>query len=135
MHGKQRKICTIFKSEECPTAEYRVMVARSRDRRVPGSNPILITIRRGSTRGPFWDGPSNFEPRSDDEDGAWVGSPSPGIRVAPTGGCLVPYVRFGVQRAQCTTDIRWNRVSGLEPFGPKAESLPLGHRGPGSILK
>ncbi|GBM07760.1 hypothetical protein AVEN_137622-1 [Araneus ventricosus] len=26
-------------------------------------------------------------------------------------------------------DLRWNRVSNLEPTGPKAETSPLGHRG------
>ncbi|GBM86676.1 hypothetical protein AVEN_98058-1, partial [Araneus ventricosus] len=39
------------------------------------------------------------------------------------------YVRFSVQQAPYTAELQWNRVSSLEPFGPKAESLPLGHRG------
>ncbi|GBM96622.1 hypothetical protein AVEN_273158-1 [Araneus ventricosus] len=26
-------------------------------------------------------------------------------------------------------DLQWNRVSNLEPAAPKAETLPLGHRG------
>ncbi|GBN93171.1 hypothetical protein AVEN_50889-1 [Araneus ventricosus] len=30
-------------------------------------------------------------------------------------------------------ELQWNRVSNLEPSGPKAEILPLGHRGPFSI--
>ncbi|GBM58174.1 hypothetical protein AVEN_163941-1, partial [Araneus ventricosus] len=34
--------------------------------------------------------------------------------------------------APYTADLQWNRVSNLEPSGPKAETLPLGHRGPES---
>ncbi|GBM04986.1 hypothetical protein AVEN_60193-1 [Araneus ventricosus] len=29
-----------------------------------------------------------------------------------------------------TVDLRWNRVSSLEPSGFKAQTLPQGHRGP-----
>ncbi|GBM65803.1 hypothetical protein AVEN_164692-1, partial [Araneus ventricosus] len=32
--------------------------------------------------------------------------------------------------APYTADLQWNRVSNLEPSGPKVETLPLGHRGP-----
>ncbi|GBO28147.1 hypothetical protein AVEN_61808-1, partial [Araneus ventricosus] len=28
-----------------------------------------------------------------------------------------------------TADLQWNRVSNMEPSGPEAEILPLGHRG------
>ncbi|GBM65030.1 hypothetical protein AVEN_68951-1 [Araneus ventricosus] len=35
-----------------------------------------------------------------------------------------------MQQAPYTADLQWNRVSSLEPSGPKAETLPLGHRGP-----
>ncbi|GBO02991.1 hypothetical protein AVEN_24396-1 [Araneus ventricosus] len=34
-----------------------------------------------------------------------------------------------MQQAPYTADLQWNRVSNLEPSGPKAETLPLGHRG------
>ncbi|GBN51452.1 hypothetical protein AVEN_106231-1 [Araneus ventricosus] len=34
-----------------------------------------------------------------------------------------------VARAPYTAVLHWNRVSNLEPSGPKAETLPLGHRG------
>ncbi|GBM30689.1 hypothetical protein AVEN_259561-1 [Araneus ventricosus] len=34
-----------------------------------------------------------------------------------------------------TTDLQGNRVSNLEPSGPKAENLQLGHRGLSSDLK
>ncbi|GBN65256.1 hypothetical protein AVEN_115654-1 [Araneus ventricosus] len=30
----------------------------------------------------------------------------------------------------CTADLRWNRVSSLEPSGREAGILPLAHRGP-----
>ncbi|GBM45634.1 hypothetical protein AVEN_204763-1 [Araneus ventricosus] len=33
------------------------------------------------------------------------------------------------QNAPYTADLQWNRVSNLEPSGPKTEKLPLGHRG------
>ncbi|GBM80172.1 hypothetical protein AVEN_164848-1 [Araneus ventricosus] len=32
-------------------------------------------------------------------------------------------------RSAYTMDLQWNRVSSPESCGPKAESLPLGHRG------
>ncbi|GBN37845.1 hypothetical protein AVEN_256026-1 [Araneus ventricosus] len=32
-------------------------------------------------------------------------------------------------QAPYTADLQWNRVSNLEPSGPKAETLPLGHSG------
>ncbi|GBN84815.1 hypothetical protein AVEN_212101-1, partial [Araneus ventricosus] len=41
-----------------------------------------------ATRGLFWDGPRNFEPRSDDEDGICAGTPSPNFHATPTGGRL-----------------------------------------------
>ncbi|GBL80085.1 hypothetical protein AVEN_183416-1 [Araneus ventricosus] len=40
-----------------------------------------------------------------------------------------PLSKFSVQRAPYTTDLQWNWASNLEPSGPKAEALPLGHRG------
>ncbi|GBN93151.1 hypothetical protein AVEN_198578-1 [Araneus ventricosus] len=38
-------------------------------------------------------------------------------------------VQFTVQQTQYMTDLHWNRVSYLEPSGPEAETLPLGHVG------
>ncbi|GBM24737.1 hypothetical protein AVEN_141811-1 [Araneus ventricosus] len=38
---------------------------------------VILTSRFEATRGLFWDEPRNFEPRSDDEDDTWAGSPSP----------------------------------------------------------
>ncbi|GBO01060.1 hypothetical protein AVEN_98152-1, partial [Araneus ventricosus] len=40
-----------------------------------------------------------------------------------------------VQQAPYTADLQWNRVSDLEPSGPKAETLPLGHRGLSRMTK
>ncbi|GBN53841.1 hypothetical protein AVEN_38316-1 [Araneus ventricosus] len=34
------------------------------------------------------------------------------------------YVELSVQQAPYTADVQWNRVSSLEFFGPKAETLP-----------
>ncbi|GBO24706.1 hypothetical protein AVEN_142736-1 [Araneus ventricosus] len=39
-------------------------------------------------------------------------------------------VRGYINQAPYTADLQWNRVSNLESSGPKAETLPLGHRGP-----
>ncbi|GBL82219.1 hypothetical protein AVEN_252406-1 [Araneus ventricosus] len=38
---------------------------------------VILTSRFEATRGLFRDGPRHFEPRSDDEDDAWAGTPSP----------------------------------------------------------
>ncbi|GBM64358.1 hypothetical protein AVEN_11011-1 [Araneus ventricosus] len=46
--------------------------------------------RFGGTRGLFWDGPRNIEPRSGDEEGTWAGTLSPSFRTTPTGGRLTP---------------------------------------------
>ncbi|GBL71966.1 hypothetical protein AVEN_115011-1 [Araneus ventricosus] len=45
---------------------------------------VILTSRFEATQGLFWDGPCNFEPRSDDEDG----TPSPSFHAAPAGGHL-----------------------------------------------
>ncbi|GBN00670.1 hypothetical protein AVEN_201171-1 [Araneus ventricosus] len=52
-------------------------------------------------------------------------SPSPSFHVTLAGG------RFAtnVLQAPYTADRQWNWVSILEPSGPKAEILQLGHRG------
>ncbi|GBM63568.1 hypothetical protein AVEN_161140-1 [Araneus ventricosus] len=55
------------------------------------------------------------------------------VGTTPAKGRLTPYVRFNVQQSQYTTDLHWNRISNLEPFGPEAETLLLGHRGPSSV--
>ncbi|GBM97638.1 hypothetical protein AVEN_101954-1 [Araneus ventricosus] len=49
---------------------------------------VLLTSRFEATRRLFWDGPRNFEPRSDDEDDAWAGTSlsktsTPHRRLAP----------------------------------------------------
>ncbi|GBO33501.1 hypothetical protein AVEN_101189-1 [Araneus ventricosus] len=52
--------------------------------------------------------------------------PSPNFA---SGRALGHCVWLGVQKAPYTADLQWNRVSNLEPSCPKAETLPLGHRG------
>ncbi|GBO22631.1 hypothetical protein AVEN_181599-1 [Araneus ventricosus] len=60
---------------------------------------------------------------------------SPNCHATPTRGRLaINYVRFNVQWAPYTADLQWNRVSNLEPSGPRAETLPLGHRGHKSLI-
>ncbi|GBM52788.1 hypothetical protein AVEN_34201-1 [Araneus ventricosus] len=44
-------------------------------------------IKLGTTRGLFWDGPRDFEPRSDDEDEE-LASPFPNFHATPMGGRL-----------------------------------------------
>ncbi|GBO06676.1 hypothetical protein AVEN_79355-1 [Araneus ventricosus] len=46
----------------------------------------ILTSRFEATRGLFWDGPRNFEPRSDDD--TWVGTSSPSFHATLTGGRL-----------------------------------------------
>ncbi|GBL76517.1 hypothetical protein AVEN_48812-1 [Araneus ventricosus] len=86
----------------------------------------ILTSRFEATRGLFWDGPRNFEPRSDDEDDTRAGTPSPNFHATPTGGRLAT-----TRDLACpySADLQWKRVSNLELSGPKAETLPLGHRG------
>ncbi|GBM10262.1 hypothetical protein AVEN_49985-1 [Araneus ventricosus] len=86
----------------------------------------MLTSRFEATPGQFWDGPRNFEPRSDDEDDIRVGTLSSNFHTTPTGGQLAPFVGFSVQQAPYTADLQWNRVSNLEPSGLKAETLPVG---------
>ncbi|GBL81637.1 hypothetical protein AVEN_93428-1 [Araneus ventricosus] len=91
---------------------------------------VTLTSPFEATRGRFWNGPRNFEPRSDDEDDIRAGTPFPNFRTTPTGGHLTPYIRFNEQQAPNMTDLQWNLVSSLEPSGSEAATLPLGHRDP-----
>ncbi|GBM65190.1 hypothetical protein AVEN_130587-1 [Araneus ventricosus] len=52
--------------------------------------------------------------------------PRPMIKAYTT---YLPTYNRSVQQAPYSADLPWNRVSNLEPSGPKAETLPLGHRG------
>ncbi|GBM45108.1 hypothetical protein AVEN_251836-1 [Araneus ventricosus] len=49
---------------------------------------IILASRFEATRGLFWDGPRNFEPRSDEEDDISAGLSSPNFRAIPVEGCL-----------------------------------------------
>ncbi|GBM56653.1 hypothetical protein AVEN_123136-1 [Araneus ventricosus] len=46
---------------------------------------FILPSRFEATRGLFWDGPRNSEPRSDDEDNTSAGTPSPNFHTTPTG--------------------------------------------------
>ncbi|GBN55509.1 hypothetical protein AVEN_119255-1 [Araneus ventricosus] len=50
--------------------------------------------------------------------------PSPNFRTTPAGGRLTPTYDLACSRPKYTTELQWNRVSNLEPSGPKAETLP-----------
>ncbi|GBM35901.1 hypothetical protein AVEN_244971-1 [Araneus ventricosus] len=60
-------------------------------------------------------GPRTFEPRSDDEDDVWGGTPSPKFRTTPPGGRLIDYAGFSVQQAPYKADLQFDRVSNLAP--------------------
>ncbi|GBM45598.1 hypothetical protein AVEN_86539-1 [Araneus ventricosus] len=53
-----------------------------------GKVSVILPSCFEATRGLFRDGPRNSEPRSDDEDDTWAGTPSPNFRTTPTGGRL-----------------------------------------------
>ncbi|GBN92175.1 hypothetical protein AVEN_261977-1 [Araneus ventricosus] len=90
----------------------------------PRLKEAILTSRFEATRGLFWDGPRNFEPLSDDEDDTRAVTPSPNFQATSTGGRLPTTSDLACN----TTDLQWNRVSNLEPSGPKAETLSLCHR-------
>ncbi|GBL53795.1 hypothetical protein AVEN_107399-1, partial [Araneus ventricosus] len=95
---------------------------------------VILTSCFEATRGLIGDGSRNFEQRSDGEDDTRAGTPSPNFHATPTGGRLAPTYDLACNRPPTTADLQWNRVSKLEPFGPTAETLPLGHRGPSKSL-
>ncbi|GBN47594.1 hypothetical protein AVEN_27853-1 [Araneus ventricosus] len=70
--------------------------------------------KKVTTRGLFWDRPRNFEPLSDVEDDTSAGAPSPNFHATSTGGRLATSYYLTCSRPY-TTDLSWNRVSGLEP--------------------
>ncbi|GBO37773.1 hypothetical protein AVEN_151049-1 [Araneus ventricosus] len=60
---------------------------------------------------------------------------APSFRITPTQLVDVcpPTCDLACSRSGYTADLRWNRVSNLESFGPRSGALPLGHRGPINI--
>ncbi|GBL72966.1 hypothetical protein AVEN_128147-1 [Araneus ventricosus] len=65
--------------------------------------------------------------KADVRDDTQVSTPSPIFPTTPSGRSLAHYVGISVQQVPYPVGLRWNRVSNLEPFGLKAEYLPLGH--------
>ncbi|GBN10021.1 hypothetical protein AVEN_33530-1 [Araneus ventricosus] len=57
---------------------------------------IIVTSRFEATRGLYWDGPRNFEPRSDDD--SWADTYTLLHRTTPTGGRLPPTHDFACNR-------------------------------------
>ncbi|GBM91242.1 hypothetical protein AVEN_213762-1 [Araneus ventricosus] len=55
--------------------------------------------------------------------------PCPSFHTTPVGGHLATAWRATGTIFWRTSDLLGNRVSSLEPSGPKVESLPLGHFG------
>ncbi|GBN21299.1 hypothetical protein AVEN_112453-1 [Araneus ventricosus] len=55
--------------------------------------------------------------------------PSPDFCATPVRGRLIHDLRFNMHQAHILVGSWRNRVSSLEPSGPKAETIPLGHRG------
>ncbi|GBN73153.1 hypothetical protein AVEN_64452-1 [Araneus ventricosus] len=89
---------------------------------------VILTSRFEATRGLFRDGPSNFEPRSDDEDDTRNGTPLSKLPRHTNGRTFGHYVGFSARQTPHTVDLQWNWVSNMEPSGRKAETLPLVHR-------
>ncbi|GBM02288.1 hypothetical protein AVEN_108828-1 [Araneus ventricosus] len=85
-----------------------------------------LTSRFEVTRGLFWDGFHNFEPRSDSAPLSSI--PSPKFRTTPAGGLLTHDLtcnRHNIRRIFIRIGFRhW------KPFGSEADTFPLGHRGP-----
>ncbi|GBM47885.1 hypothetical protein AVEN_75310-1 [Araneus ventricosus] len=71
-------------------------------------------------RGLFRDGPGNFEPRSDDEDDIWVGTPLSKLSRHANGRTFGHYVGFGEQQAPYTADRQWNQVSNYDSPAPRS---------------
>ncbi|GBL95716.1 hypothetical protein AVEN_668-1 [Araneus ventricosus] len=82
---------------------------------------VIFTSRFESTRGLFWNGPRNLEPRSDDEDDTRAGTPSPSFRTTPTGRRLDTTYDIASYRAPYTAGLHWNRISNLEPSYQEAK--------------
>ncbi|GBL96117.1 hypothetical protein AVEN_104348-1 [Araneus ventricosus] len=90
---------------------------------------VILTFCFEATRGLFWDGPRNFEQRSNDEDlPLQTSAPHQREDVGPTPdlACTSP---------TNTADFLWNRVPNLEPYGSEVETVPLGRRGPLSFIQ
>ncbi|GBL80834.1 hypothetical protein AVEN_26260-1 [Araneus ventricosus] len=91
-----------------------------------GFSLVIFTPRFEATQGLLWDGPRNFEQRSDTEDDAGA--------VAPPLQPSAPHQREGIWPRRIWRApgplTRRNRVSNLEPSGPAVETLPQSHRFP-----
>ncbi|GBM01339.1 hypothetical protein AVEN_135766-1 [Araneus ventricosus] len=82
---------------------------------------VIFTSRFEATRGLFWEGSLNFEPRSD-EDGCLSWHPSPSD------------VRLRRHRVY-TADLWWNQGLSLESFGPGARDLTTRLQPPLKVLE
>ncbi|GBM80242.1 hypothetical protein AVEN_25319-1 [Araneus ventricosus] len=66
----------------------------------------------------FWDGPHNFERRSDCEDDFWAGVPLSKLPHHDSAGDVWPLRMDEQAMAPYTVDLQCNRVSNLELSGP-----------------
>ncbi|GBM86128.1 hypothetical protein AVEN_75403-1 [Araneus ventricosus] len=82
-----------------------------------------------ATRGPYWKGPRNFEPRSDNEDDTLSGISSPNFPSTPAGGRFTHDVRFSVHQTHkhggSSAESSFERVT----LWTRSRDLPLGHHG------
>ncbi|GBN09649.1 hypothetical protein AVEN_225543-1 [Araneus ventricosus] len=85
---------------------------------------VISTSRFEATRWLFWDGPHSFEPQSESEDDTLAGGSLTKHPRHASGRTFGTMLWVGVQQAQCTVDLGWNRVSILEPFVSEAGTLP-----------
>ncbi|GBM60227.1 hypothetical protein AVEN_47898-1 [Araneus ventricosus] len=85
---------------------------------------VILTSHFEATRGLLWDRPRNFEPRSDDEDVNWAGTPSSNFRATPTGGRLASKYNLAW--------LTWQICSGIwfRTWNPQPQSRDLSTRPP-----
>ncbi|GBN89661.1 hypothetical protein AVEN_246505-1 [Araneus ventricosus] len=74
------------------------------------SSLVILTSCLEATRGPFWNGPRHFGPWSDNEDGIYL-SKLPHYQRED----VSPISDLTCIRPTNMVDLRWNRVSILEP--------------------
>ncbi|GBM91409.1 hypothetical protein AVEN_204279-1 [Araneus ventricosus] len=88
---------------------------------------VILMSSFEATRGLFWDGPRNFEPRSDDEDDTRADKPLSKLPLHTNGWTFGHYLWFSVQQA---LHGRSSLESGFEKgaSAPKAEKLSIGYR-------
>ncbi|GBM09578.1 hypothetical protein AVEN_29430-1 [Araneus ventricosus] len=85
---------------------------------------VVFTSHFEATRGLFWDGPHNFEPRLDDEGDTRAGTPSPNFRTTPSGGRLTHDVMLNMYQAHMHNGSTVESGFEAEILRPRSRDLP-----------